>query len=327
MPSFNRRNFIKYTGAAGAVGLAGCLGDDDDEDGFPGGNLTHIVPYGEGGGSDTYARAIVPEVADALDTEIQISNRPGAESIAGITETFTADDEGRTHVGHTLPTGGIAWLLNPTDEDLSQMQGVCLYGQTPYVIFADPDLEIEGPDDLADRYEDGDLEQFGGSLGAANHVAMINLRDAGDVPWQTWVVYDGSGPTVQAAASGEIPAGTATDAAAAGAASEGNIDMVATLTTAGSGVFPDLPTTADAGWTDVDFAGAIQRTCSVGPDVPQEHIEILADGYEEAVNSEAVQEWSEDTGNEVYFRGPEETQQALDDAFSLDEEIDLDELR
>jgi tripartite-type tricarboxylate transporter receptor subunit TctC len=332
MPSDNRRDFIKYTGAVATVGLAGCSGnqgdggDGGDED-FPTDDIRHIVPYGEGGGSDTYARAILPQVGEELGLNVTIENVPGAESIAGITEAFTAEPDGYTHVGHTLPTAGISWLLNPTEEELSNLKGICQYGRTPYVIFANPDLGIEGPEDLASRYASGELSQFGGSLGAANHVAMIELRNQGDVEWEDWIVYDGSGPTIQAVASGEVPAGVATDAAAAGAADEGTIDMILALPTDGSGVFPDLATTADAGWTDVDFAGQIFRTASCAPDTPDERVQTLADAYEAAVNSDEVQEWSEETGNEVLFRGPEETQQSLEDAFTIDDRIDLDELR
>lgn len=332
MPVNRRRDFIKYTGVAATIGLAGCIssltGGDDEEGGeFPSKDIRHIVPYGEGGGSDTYARAILPQVGEELGVDVQIENVPGAESIAGITEAFTAEPDGYTHVGHTLPTAGIAWLLNPTEEDLSNLKGICQYGRTPYVIFANPDLGIEGPEDLASRYNNGDLTQFGGSLGAANHVAMIELRNQGDVEWEDWVVYDGSGPTVQAVASGEVPAGVATDASAAGAADEGNIDMVVALPTDGSGVFPDLPSTADAGWTDVDFAGQIFRTATCAPETPDERVQTLADGYEAAVNSDEVQEWSEETGNEVLFRGPDETEESLEQAFSLDERIDMEELQ
>lgn len=317
-------------GAATTIGFAGCISGPSSGSGggeFPSQDIRHIVPYGEGGGSDTYARAILPTVGEELGVNVQIENVPGAESIAGITEAFVAEPDGYTHVGHTLPTAGISWLLNPTNEDLSKLKGVCQYGRTPYVIFANPELGIEGPEDLANRYANGELSDFGGSLGAANHAAMIELRNQGDIEWGEWVVYDGSGPTIQAAASGEIPAGVATDSAAAGAADEGTIDMVAALTTQGSTVFPDLPTTSDAGWADVDFAGEITRTASVAPETPDERVQTLADAYEAAINSDEVQQWSDETGNEVLFRGPEETTQAIQDAFSIDDRIDLDELR
>ncbi|UHQ98880.1 tripartite tricarboxylate transporter substrate binding protein (plasmid) [Natrinema zhouii] len=314
-------------GAATTVGLAGCIGGDNRDGEFPSDNIRHIIPYGEGGGSDTYARGILPQVGEELGVDVQLENIPGAESIQGITEAYYAEPDGYTHVGHTLPTAGIAWLLNQTNDDLSQLKGICQYGQTPYVIFANPDEEIEGMEDLADRYEDGDLTQFGGSLGAANHVAMIQLREEGDVPWEDWIVYDGSGPTVQAAASGEIPVGTATDSSAAGAVEEGNIDIVGVLTSDGSSVFPDTSTTEDAGWTNVDEFGAIMRTASCAPDTPDDRVQTLADAYEAAINSDEVQEWSEETGNEVLFNGPDETNAAIESAFSIDEQVDLGQLQ
>ena len=76
--SATRRDYIKYTGAASAAamtGLAGCSGGGGGE--YPDEDITYIIPFSEGGGTDTYARQFISHMADELGTNMAIENVPG----------------------------------------------------------------------------------------------------------------------------------------------------------------------------------------------------------------------------------------------------------
>lgn len=73
-----------------AVWLAGCANAAPEEGGsfYGGRTLEVVVPYGPGGGSDTWARLVAPYLQQHLGPRaaVQVLNVPGAGSVAGANE-------------------------------------------------------------------------------------------------------------------------------------------------------------------------------------------------------------------------------------------------
>lgn len=330
--SAKRRDFIKYTGAASAAaftGLAGCLGDDDGE--YPSGDITYIIPFSEGGGTDTYARQFVSHWADELDTNIAIENVPGAASLRGTGQLYNADNDGYTIGGFNPPSTPVSAMVNPPDYDMAELEGVATYARTPFVIVSNPDYEIEDFDDMLDRYADDELEIFSGKeRGGVDHVLALLMQgnDSYDHQWDRYVGYDGSGPAVQAVISDEVPCAISTDTAAAGAAEDDRVDVLGCLSSQGSEVFPDTPTVTDLGYDNIDFLGQLVRGVYAPEGTDQEQIEVLSEALETALQADEVQQWSEDTGNVVEYGGPESAGDAVADAFEqIPAHVDLEEVR
>jgi len=63
---------------------------------YPERTIKFIVPYSAGGGTDTMARTIVPEIVKALGQKIVIVNRPGAQGQIGMAEIANAKPDGYT---------------------------------------------------------------------------------------------------------------------------------------------------------------------------------------------------------------------------------------
>ena len=241
----NRREFLKYAGAtsvAATMGLAGCTarGQDNetanettaaneteqpttfepvDED-YPesGRTVTYIVPFSEGGGTDTYARQIMPVAGDELGVNIQISNVPGSASLRGAGRIVNAEPDGYTMGGFNPPSTPLSYLVFEPDYDLRELEGIAVYARTPYVIITSADENVEDMEDLISRYNEGDFTAIGGcqSLGGLNHVTSLVMQNQYDMQWENYVGYDGCAPAAQAVASGEIPAAIGTDVAVQG---------------------------------------------------------------------------------------------------------------
>lgn len=322
-PWSSRRTFMKTTGAAVAFGLAGCVGDGGDEE-FPSQPIEHIVPYDPGGTYDTYARIIMPELADVLDVNVPIVNMPGAQAMRGVAHAVNADSDGYTFGGIGLPNVAIRALLHHADDDTpyEEMMGLCQISSGEYVIISNPDLEIDGPNDLADRYADGEISQIGGHRGGDQQLAALILQEEGHLPWETHIEYDCGGPTQQAVASGEIPAGIVGSAGAISTVEAGSVDYVTSLTPEPSPVFPDQPGTEEAGWGTIT-GGRTQRIYFLPPEVPEERRQTLADGLQEAMEGDTAQTWSGRTGNPINFVGPEKIDEAIEAAFNIEDQIDL----
>lgn len=331
-PIGTRRGFLKHTGAVSAaavMGLAGCLGGGDGE--YPSEDLRYIIPFSEGGGTDTYARQLIPEMSNELDAEIAIENVSGAASLRGTGELHTADNDGYTFGGFNPPSTPISYMVNPQDWDITELTGVGVYARTPFVIIANPEHGIEGFEDMLSRYADGDLEIFSGKeRGGVDHVISLLMQNNQeyDFQWGRYVGYDGSGPAVQATISNEVPVAITTDTAAAGAVEDGRIDTVTCLSSQGTSVFPDLDNVTDHGYPNIDFVGQLSRCMYAPPGTDEEHINTLADALEAGLETDTMQEWSEETGNVIEFGGPENADAAVQDAMEqVPENIDLEQLR
>jgi tripartite-type tricarboxylate transporter receptor subunit TctC len=327
----NRRAFLKYTGAASAAamtGLAGCSGEDGE---YPNEDLRYIVPFSEGGGTDTYARQIIPEMSNELGVEIAIENISGAASLRGTGELYNSDADGYTFGGFNPPSTPVSYMVNPQEWEMTDLKGVGAYARTPFVIVANTDYGIEGFDDLVQRYQDGDLEIFAGKeRGGVDHVMALLLKNNEDfqMDWNRYVGYDGSGPAVQAAISDEVPVTISTDTAAAGAVEDGRLDTVVALSSEGTSVFPDLEDVTDSGYPAIDFIGQLRRCMYVPDETSDERIEVLSSALETACQSDAVQEWSEESGNVIDYGGPEAADAAIQDAFEqIPDNVDLEQVR
>lgn len=330
--SATRRDYIKYAGAASAAamtGLAGCSGGGDGE--YPSDDITYIIPFSEGGGTDTYARQFISHMADELDTNIAIENVPGAASLRGTGQLYNADPDGYTIGGFNPPSTPVSAMVNPPDYDLTELEGVGTYARTPFVVVANPEYEMEGFEDMVSRYADGDLEIFSGKeRGGVDHVLALLMKgnDSYDIQWDRYVGYDGSGPAVQATISDEVPVAISTDTAAAGAAEDDRIDVLACLSSQGSEVFPDVPSTVDIGYDNIDFLGQLVRGVYAPEGTSEDQIEVLTEALEAALQTDEVQSWSEETGNVVEYGGPESASNAVSDAFDqIPEQVDLEAVR
>lgn len=327
-----RREFLKYTGAMSAAamtGLAGCSGDDGGE--YPTEDLRYIVPFSEGGGTDTYARQVIPQMSEELDAEIAIENISGAASLRGTGELYNSDSDGYTFGGFNPPSTPVSAMVNPPEYEMTDLKGVGAYARTPFVIVANPDYGIEGFDDLLSRYEEGELEIFSGKeRGGVDHVLALLMQgnEEYDFSWDRYVGYDGSGPAVQATISDEVPAAISTDTAAAGAVEDGRVDPVVCLSSEGTSVFPDLESVTDLDYPNIDFLGQLRRCMYVPEGTDDEKIEVLSSALETALQTDEVQEWSENTGNVIDYGGPDAADSALQDAFDqIPENVDLEEVR
>lgn len=331
----DRRSFLKYSGAASVAalsGLAGCSGGGDSGgDSYPSGDLRYIVPFSEGGGTDTYARQIIPEMGNELGVNIAIENLPGAASLRGTGQLYNSDPDGSTFGGFNPPSTPVSAMVNPPEFDLQDLVGVGAYARTPFVIVANPKYEIENMSDLLSRYQSGELTTFGGKeRGGVDHVLALLMKGNSEynLAFEDYVGYAGSGPAVQAVISDEIPASISTDTAAAAAASDNSVNTVACLSSEGTSVFPDLQSVTDEGLPNIDYLGQLRRCMFVPPETSDNVVETLTGALESALQTDRVQEWSENTGNVIEYGPPEAAENAVANAFEqIPENVDLEEIR
>nr|WP_241431322.1 tripartite tricarboxylate transporter substrate-binding protein [Natronococcus amylolyticus] len=340
MEATTRRGFLGIAGAGAAVSMAGCLQDDDpdagdDEDWEPSQSMRFIIPYDEGGGTDVYARGIIEPLIDAMGEEIQIDNVPGGGGLNGFGELYGSEPDGHTFAGSATPLEVPPQMLDDPGFDQRDLEGIANIGRSTWCLVVNEEYEdeVETFDDVREMHNSGEWDSIGIQEPGSPQDIMTLLAKYGDEyadeydwQWEDRVQYTGTGPIAEAVTSGEVPCGIGTDAGTEPDVSAGGIYPVATFFSEGSEVYPDIPSVTDEGYPEMDFIAGVTRGLYAPPETSEGTIEELTARVEEATEDERYEEWSDETGNPIFYEGPEEANAAIDDAFEEMEELEVIEL-
>jgi tripartite-type tricarboxylate transporter receptor subunit TctC len=321
----SRRRFLAGT-TAGIAAVAGCTSGGSS--GYPSENITYIVPFSQGGGTDTYARKIMPELSKELGVGIAVQNVPGAASLKGTGKLLRSEPNGYTFGGFNPPSTPLSYLVLDPGWDITKLVPVCTYARTPYCIFARPEHKIKGMKDLVNRYQNDGLSKFGGlGRGGIVHVAANVMKSEYGLTYDQYVGYDGAGPALKAAISGEVPVVATTDTAALSAVKSGDLEPVAVLSSDGSNVFSNVPSPSDAGYPSIDYIGQLIRCMFLPPNTETSRRDTLEKGVKAALQHDSVQQWSKQTGNIVAFGNHKKAKQALQKPLEkIPKKINLDKI-
>lgn len=355
----SRRRFLAVTGVGAGALLAGCAGggggggestegSDETESGggmttggsssdYPTKSIRFIIPYDPGGGVDFWARGVFPTVGEILGESFQFENIAGASGTRGFSELARAEPDGYTVAMDSQGYAEIAHLTQDVSYEWTAFEtGGVVTEATRELIFANPDLGVEGWDDLFGRYESGELTNFGvgdscGSLSAS--FAMMK-RDGTLPESASKVSYTGSGPTVEAVVTGEVPAGIATDTSVAGQGFVGELSVLGTVTEDASQIVnaedhvdPDALSLEQAGFPAYQRLGQYNYGLYWPDGTPQARIGTVAEAMNQAMGRDELQQWAEEAGNVIGpYRSPSEHEEIRDETWQAFKELDLSAL-
>lgn len=205
MPNrFDRRNFLKLGGLTALAGMAtACAPAQTAYQPSGQGIIDVVVPYGTGGGTDTWARFITPYFASMQQgiDRYQVENIPGGESITG---TNAYVDAGVTSGNQVLVASATTYFQNmlghPAAEfKFSQMEPLAFNG-TGAVLWTGAQSGIRTVEDLINRGQDS---LYGGmSATGLDLVPLLALESIG-APVKGVFGMEGRGPSRLAVRRGE----------------------------------------------------------------------------------------------------------------------------
>jgi tripartite-type tricarboxylate transporter receptor subunit TctC len=193
-----------------ALGLAGCanpqgLDSAGDEGSAQMPERTELViPYSEGGGTDTWARFMAPYLEKHVEGNPTFTpkNVPGGESITGSNQYVTS---GGTNGEQILVTSGTTYfqaLLGRSQVkfDFEKMRPLMLNG-TGGVIYTSPSTGIDSAADLVDTKT---KLSYGGISATGLDLTMLQAFDVLDVDLDATFGFEGRGPARLAFERGEV---------------------------------------------------------------------------------------------------------------------------
>jgi tripartite-type tricarboxylate transporter receptor subunit TctC len=294
--SRGRRRLTTVTCLASvAVLAAACSGGDSGGGGgdaaeFPTDDIRAIIPFGAGGGTDADARAVLQPMDELVDVSVLPENIAGGGGTLGLIEAMTAPAEGYT-LGLVFPSiHAFGQVTQDAPYDLTEMQYVGGFREQWNVIGVSASSGIETFEELIERgQEQGRLIVVSGP--ASNYlVTAKGIADAADADFDS-LGYEGVPQAFAGLEAGDGDFWMGGEAAAQGFGDAMNILAVAAPER--TELLPDVPTLGELGY-DI-YLDPISAGFAVHPDTDPAIVEQLEGLLEEAVTSDAVQEYIDRT--------------------------------
>ena len=138
---------------------------------YPNRQVTAIVPFAAGSGTDTVARFYTSKLKDKFKENFLIENRPGAGGTIGVNSALQRPADGYTIIiTPTATVTGTYFLFNKVPYQPSDIKPVVSLGTTPFVLVAHRKQNLATVNDLIKHLSNENRQNFyavGGNAGLA----------------------------------------------------------------------------------------------------------------------------------------------------------------
>jgi len=232
---------VHYTALAFALSFT--AGGAHAQDKYPSKPIRLVSPFAPGGGTDTLARIIGPQVSETFGQQIIVENRPGGGGTVGAGIVARADPDGYTLILVSGSYGANAALHDLPYDSVTGVQPVILIGTTGLLVSMHPSVPIKTIKEIiAYAKANPNKLNFGSAgTGGLGHLAgeLFKLETKAQF---THVPYKGSGPVMTALLSGEVDSSFSSLVPSIPHVRAGRLRAIAITTPQRSRALPEVPT-------------------------------------------------------------------------------------
>jgi len=268
---------------------------------YPEEDITFVVPFSAGGGSDVLARTIA-DTLDRLDlvpVNIVIDNRPGGSGAIGY--NHLAQQEGDPYYLGTVSVSFFTTpLLGESPVSYRDFTPVAAIASDPYIMAVPKDSDITSIDDLQERDR-----LVASTPGAVSDATMLSRMLDEHLDYEIDVVtYDGSGEEISALLGGHVDVSFLNPSEGLQQVEAGEVRAIAVSSGERLASLPDVPTFQELGFDIVHFQ---LRGVVMPENVPEEALEYWEDRLRRLAESDVWEEnYLRRYNVEPYFLGSEE---------------------
>jgi tripartite-type tricarboxylate transporter receptor subunit TctC len=222
--------------------------------GWPNRTIRLVVPFTPAGTTDIAARILAERLTQRLGQSVIVENRPGAGGNIGSDFVVKSEPDGYTLLMGTVSSGAINYSLYgakmPYKPEELAAAGLML--QVPNAIFVSNALPVRTLRELVDyaRARPGQLNNGSSGIGTSLHLTGELLKSVTGIQMQH-VPFRGAGPMLQEVIAGRIEVAVDNLPSVIGHIRDGRLRALAVTTATRSPALPEVPTTAEAGFPDV----------------------------------------------------------------------------
>ncbi|MCF6410742.1 tripartite tricarboxylate transporter substrate binding protein [Pseudalkalibacillus salsuginis] len=275
--------------------LAACGGGSEQSGGeastnYPERKIEVLVGHGAGGGTDLFARAVVKELEEILDVNINVVNQEGGAGVIAAQNAFNAPADGYTLVGDAAFP--ITTAAGTNKHGLDDFVPIARFQSDTYGLWVNP-AKFDSIDDFIQAAKDnpGKITVGGtGSMGM-DEITVFQLGQVAGVEL-SFVPMEGSGEMHSGVIGGHLDAMVDEFGPTKALYEDGSIKPLVVFAEERLEQFPDLPTTVEKGW---DITDGNERGFYIKKGTDPEIIKILEGAMKKAYDSEEYQKLEEES--------------------------------
>ena len=172
---------------------------------YPTRNVTILVPFAPGGGTDILARVVAQKLEQRLGKTFIIENRTGAGTVVAAGAAAKAAPDGYTLMqatSGTMAMNGAIFKTLPYDPT-KDLVPVSLVAAVPFVLVINKDLPVQNVADFIKLAKEKPLNYGSGGVGAFHHLNAELFSSMTGIK-MTHVPYKGSAPALTDLVAGHI---------------------------------------------------------------------------------------------------------------------------
>jgi len=261
--------------------LLPCAAQDASQD-YPNRQVTFIVPFAPGGGTDILGRLIGQRLSERFARPFVIENRPGAGTVTAAVQVAKSAPDGYTIMMATSGTMAMNQTLYKKlpyhpGQDLVLAALIC---HVPFVLVVNPDLPIHSVVDLVKLARERPLSYGSGGAGAFHHLMGELFKAALGIP-MTHVPYKGTLPALNDVIAGHIQLMFSDLSPAYPLIQSGKVRALGVTKAQRAPAAPEIPPLAEVGVPGFDWAA--WQSVAVPGATPKDILAKLNDAVNVAV--------------------------------------------
>ena len=222
---------------------------------YPDRQVTFVVPFAPGGGTDILARLLGQKLSERFGKPFVIENRPGAGTVTAAVQVAKSTADGYTIM---MATSGTMAMNQTLYKKLSYRPNrdlvlVALICHVPFVLVVNPALPVHSVADLVKLAQERPLSYGSGGAGAFHHLMGELFKTSLGIP-MTHVPYKGTLPALNDVIAGHIQLMFSDLAPAYPLIQAGKVRALGVTTAQRAPAAPEIPPLAEVGVPGFDWA-------------------------------------------------------------------------
>lgn len=282
-------------GETAAETTAAAAASDVDVSAWKDKQVTCIVPYDAGGGTDTVMRALA-DAAKGSFKNVTVENRAGAGGATGMLAGANAKADGTTVTMITVELATLEAMGTNAGLTYSQFKPLMMVNSACSAITVNAnDDRFNTIEDLIEYSKANEINMGNSGNGAIWHLAAAGLAKETGAQFKH-VAYDGAAGAITDLLGEHIDAVAVSYAEVANYVESGDLKVLAVMSDNRLDSIPDVPTCKEAGY---DVVLGTWRGLGVPKDTPDEVVEQLYSIFTQAAESDAFVDFMNKSNNVI----------------------------
>ena len=309
---------FRFLGLGFGVVCLGFLGGAQAQEAYPVRPIELVVPFGPGGAASVTARAYSDNLAKLLKVPITVVNRAGGTGIQGTAYVIKSKKDGYTLLAATDTPLMVMPVISKevTYDPLKDLIPIGHIGYAPAVFAVKSDSPFKTFAELVEyaRKNPGKLKNASSGIGTESFFNLQLFCHKENIKITT-IPFKSGGEVVVSVLGGHTDLSSSSLPSLAPQIKAGTLRGLAISTKKRHPDFPNIPTTAEMGYPEVNLAVWMALFAPTG--VPKQVIDVLVPAAEKTFKDPEVVQRAVNAGLVVEYLGPEETRKLLESGIQI----------